>query len=442
MHYCLLYLVLLVCTMSSSLAFLLTTAGRSRQAAVSRQFPSTTFRKPTPGISSLVQRNNVWMTSQRGMSTEVAGTFSSSSNNKRRVLSGVQPTGVLHIGNYLGALKQWVDVQHTHDSLFCVVNMHAITVPHNPAQLREDTLNTVALYLACGIDPSISKIFVQSKVRQHAELTWLLNCITPLSWLERMVQYKEKSQQRDGTDSVSAGLLNYPVLMAADILLYQTDLVPVGEDQRQHLELTRDIYRRFNDLFLNDKSNTRKGKLKINQAAPPDRNGDSGEQQQIRSVFREPSTLTCAEGARIMSLLDGTSKMSKSAISDDSRINLMDSNDVIAKKIKRCKTDAIKGLEWNNPNRPEATNLLNLFQAVSGKSKDEIENEASALSWGTFKPLLADAVIDHIAPIRDRYQEIHKDRAYVEQVLREGEETAGAIAEDTIKGVKEAMGIL
>ena len=225
--------------------------------------------------------------------------LTSMSAAKQRVLSGVQPTGALHIGNYLGAIDQWVQNQDRFDNYFCVVDLHAITAPHDPRQLKENSLKSAAIYLAAGIDPVKSKIFIQSHVRAHTELAWLLNCITPMNWLERMIQFKEKSTSQG--DSVGVGLFDYPVLMAADILLYQADLVPVGEDQRQHLELTRDICRRFNDMFCRE-----------------------AVQSGAAGVFKEPQALIAKQGARVMSLQDGRSKMSKSAPNDLSRINLLD----------------------------------------------------------------------------------------------------------------------
>jgi len=331
-------------------------------------------------------------------------------SRRKRVLSGVQPTGELHLGNYLGAIRQWVANQDEYDNYFCVVDLHAITVPHDPKKLRQETLQSAAMYLASGIDPSRSKIFVQSHVRAHAEMAWLLNCITPMNWLERMIQFKEKAKKQG--ENVGMGLFDYPVLMAADILLYQADLVPVGEDQRQHLELTRDICRRFNDQFCKRKRNT----------------------------FREPTALIVKEGARVMSLQDGASKMSKSAENDNSRINLLDPPEVIASKIKKCKTDLLKGLEWDNPDRPECTNLLNIYQAVTSKSREDILAECGSMSWGQFKPLLADAVVAHIAPIQKTYNEVMADQAYLDRVLRDGQDAADLVAEQTLLWAKEAMG--
>ncbi|NBP33326.1 MAG: tryptophan--tRNA ligase, partial [Synechococcaceae bacterium WB6_1B_055] len=256
---------------------------------------------------------------------------------KPRVLSGVQPTGSLHLGNWLGAIRNWVELQNSHDTFFCVVDLHAITVPHDPKKLAADTLNTAALYLACGIDPSKATVFVQSQVAAHAELCWLLNCLTPLNWLERMIQFKEKAIKQG--DNVSVGLLDYPVLMAADILLYDADLVPVGEDQKQHLELARDIaQQRVNSRFGSDE----------------------------QPILKVPKPLILKEGARVMSLTDGKAKMSKSDPNEGSRINLLDPPEVIIKKIKRAKTDPQIGLEINNPDRPEAANLLGIYTLISG----------------------------------------------------------------------------
>ncbi|KAJ1443505.1 hypothetical protein B484DRAFT_412555 [Ochromonadaceae sp. CCMP2298] len=330
----------------------------------------------------------------------------------KRVLSGVQPTGTLHLGNYLGAIRQWVKYQEQYDNYFCVVDLHAITMPHDPKKLAKESLQAAAMYIACGIDPTKSKIFVQSHVTAHAELTWLLNCITPINWLERMIQYKEKAVKQG--ENVGVGLFDYPVLMAADILLYQTDLVPVGEDQRQHLELTRDISRRFNDQFCKRK----------------------------RRTFREPEALIVKEGARVMSLQDGTSKMSKSAENDNSRINLLDSPEVILRKIKKCKTDTFDGIEWGNPDRPEATNLLNIYQSVTDKSKDEIIAEVGGMTWGQFKPVLAEAVVAHLEPIQRRYFEVMADEAYLNSVLREGQAAANVLAAETLGWAKDAMGLL
>lgn len=394
----------------------------------------------------------------------------------RRILSGVQPTGSLHLGNYLGAIKQWVEFQNTgkffpgaqdenevdgdnnntiiNENFFCVVDLHAITVPQDPSQLEESTLASAALYIASGIDPTKSKIFVQSHVSAHAELAWLLNCVTPMNWLERMIQYKDKAKKAakvaaeasdDGSASssnnsgVGVGLFTYPVLMAADILLYQADRVPVGEDQRQHLELARDIVRRFNSEYC--RGNQYKNRCK--KAGVPS-----------RPVFTEPEAMIVSapsggedeDGiggvARVMSLTEGTSKMSKSDPSDYSRINILDPPDVIRDKIKKCKTDSYTtGIEWNNPDRPEATNLLNIYAAVQPhRTKEDILTEVTGMKWGTFKPLLAEAIVNHLEPIQTKYAAVRADETYLRSVLKEGADAAEAIAQTTLKAAKVAMG--
>lgn len=331
---------------------------------------------------------------------------------KPRVLSGVQPTGNLHLGNYLGAIRNWVEIQSQYENFFCVVDLHAITVPHNPQLLAQDTYKIAALYLACGIDLTDSTIFVQSHVAAHSELTWLFNCVTPLNWLERMIQFKEKAIKQG--ENVSLGLLDYPVLMAADILLYEADRVPVGEDQKQHLELTRDIAVRLNDQFGKPES----------------------------PLLKLPEPLIAKEGARVMSLSDGTNKMSKSDPSELSRINLLDPPDVIQKKIKRCKTDPIKGLEFDNRDRPECHNLLSLYAILSGQSRTAVAEECREMGWGQFKPLLTETTISALKPIQDKYQKIMDDKGYLDQVLRQGQQKAEAVANQTLRRVKDALGFL
>jgi tryptophanyl-tRNA synthetase len=329
--------------------------------------------------------------------------------NKPRVLSGVQPTGNLHLGNYLGAIRNWVQEQSQYDNYFCVVDLHAITAPHDPTTLAANSYTTAALYLACGIDLEHSNIFIQSHIPAHSELTWLLNCMTPLNWLEDMIQFKEKAIKQG--ENVNVGLLDYPVLMAADILLYQADGVPVGEDQKQHLELTRDIASSFNHKFASKKP-----------------------------VFKLPKPLIREEGARVMSLTDGTKKMSKSDPSDMSRINLLDRPDAIAKKIKRCKTDLVKGLVFDDPDRPECHNLLSLYMLLSGKTKEEVALECQDLGWGQFKPLLTETAIAALEPIQEKYHMVMDDKEYLESVLRDGKEQAKAIADQTLALVKAALG--
>ncbi|MDJ0620425.1 MAG: tryptophan--tRNA ligase [Calothrix sp. MO_192.B10] len=329
---------------------------------------------------------------------------------KQRVLSGVQPTGNLHLGNYLGAIRNWVEGQSESENYLFIADLHAITVPHDPATLATNTYSLAALYLACGLDLNYSTIFVQSHVSAHCELTWLLNCITPLNWLEDMIQFKEKAVKQG--ENVGVGLLDYPVLMASDILLYQADKVPVGEDQKQHLELTRDIVNRFNHQFA----------------------------KKDKPVLKLPDPLIRKEGARIMSLTDGTKKMSKSDPSELSRINLLDSADEITKKIKRCKTDPIRGLTFDNPERPECNNLLSLYMLLSGKTKAEVAAECQDMGWGQFKPLLTETTITALKPIQDKYQQIMADKGYLSSVLRDGREKAENIAKQTLTQVKAAMG--
>lgn len=330
-----------------------------------------------------------------------------------RVLSGVQPTGALHLGNWLGAIRNWVDLQKSHDTFVCVVDLHAITVPHSPAQLAEETLSTAALYLACGMDPDHCSIFVQSQVAAHSELCWLLNCVTPLNWLERMIQFKEKALKQG--DNVSVGLLDYPVLMAADILLYDADLVPVGEDQKQHLELARDIaQQRINSRF-----------------APKN-----------QPILKVPKPLILSDGARVMSLLDGCSKMSKSDPNEGSRITLLDQPEVITKKIKRAKTDSQMGLEFGNPDRPEADNLLSLYAILSGKGRKSVAQECEGMGWGTFKLILADAAVESIQPIQTRYHELMSDRSELHRILAQGRDQAENVADKTLGRLRNALGFL
>ena len=328
-----------------------------------------------------------------------------------RVLSGVQPTGALHLGNWLGAIRNWVDLQDSHDTFVCVVDLHAITVPHDPSRLAEDTRSTAALYLACGMDPKRCSVFVQSQVAAHSELCWLLNCVTPLNWLERMIQFKEKAVKQG--DNVSVGLLDYPVLMAADILLYDADLVPVGEDQKQHLELARDIAQQRINARFGDKDTP---------------------------VLKVPKPLILKEGARVMSLTDGRNKMSKSDPNEGSRITLLDPPELITKKIKRAKTDPERGLEFGNPDRPETDNLLGLYAILSGKGRDQAASECAEMGWGQFKPMLAEATVNALEPIQERYRELMRDPDELDQVLNTGREKAETVANATLERVRDALG--
>ncbi len=329
---------------------------------------------------------------------------------KQRILSGIQTTGDLHLGNYLGAIRNWVEIQEQYDSYLFMADLHAITVPHDPKVLASTTRKVAATYLACGIDPKQATIFVQSHISAHAELAWILNCITPLNWLERMIQFKEKALKQG--EEVNVGLLDYPVLQAADILLYEPDQVPVGEDQRQHLELTRDIAQRIN--------------YKFGTEAQP--------------VLKVPTPLIRKEGARVMSLADGTRKMSKSDPSELSRISILDTNDAIATKIKKCKTDPTRGLEFGNPDRPECNNLLTLYMLLSGQPQAAVTAECAEMGWGQFKPLLTETTIAALSPIRDRYDQILAESGYLDTVLREGREKAETLANETLSKVKNALG--
>ncbi|MGG6293555.1 tryptophan--tRNA ligase [Leptolyngbya sp. AN02str] len=331
---------------------------------------------------------------------------------KQRILSGIQPTGELHLGNYLGAIRNWVEIQQSYDSYLFMADLHAITVPHDPNVLAENSRRVAALYLACGIDLNHATIFVQSHVAAHAELAWLFMCITPLNWLEDMIQFKEKAVKQG--ENVGAGLLCYPVLQAADILLYEPDKVPVGEDQKQHLELTRDIAARLNYQF--------------------------GSEEQ--PVLKLPDPMIRKEGARVMSLTDGTKKMSKSDPSDLSRINLLDTPDQIAHKIKRCKTDSPRGLWFDDADRPECNNLLTLYMILSGQTKEVVATECQDMGWGQFKPLLTETMIGALKPIQDKYHEIMDEPGYLDSVLKQGKEKAEAIANPTLAKVKKALGYL
>jgi tryptophanyl-tRNA synthetase len=340
-------------------------------------------------------------------------------------VSGIQPTGSLHLGNYFGALKQWTRLQDLYDTFFCAVDLHAITSPHNPQELISSTKKSVALYIACGIDPNKATVFVQSHVPAHSELAWLLNCIAPIGWAERMIQYKEKARKHG--ENVSVGLFDYPILMAADILLYNADLVPVGEDQRQHLELAQNIAERTNHLFGGQPWKRRKGKTPSGRK----RGGD---------VFKVPDSLIPPQGARVMSLADGTDKMSKSDPSELSRIELLDDPNEIRRKVKRCKTDSHLGLEADNPDRPEAANLLSLYQLSTGMSQDEALRECADLKWADFKPRLAEALIECLRPIQESYEEVTKDQSQLDSILANAARKAQEVAIPTLLDVRDAMG--
>lgn len=324
---------------------------------------------------------------------------------KPRVLSGIQPTGNLHIGNYLGALKNWVRLQHDYECVFCIVDLHAITVYQEPAELRSKIEQTAALFLAAGIDPAISSIVIQSSVPAHAELCWLLTCVTPLGWLERMTQFKDKAAKQE---SVGDGLLQYPVLMAADILLYQANVVPVGEDQTQHLELTRDIAQRFNALY--------------------------GE------TFVMPETRLPSVGARIMGLDDPTKKMSKSETNAYHAVGLLDPPALIRKKIMRATTDSLPGVDFDNLG-PGVANLLTIHQAFTGWTDEQMRAHFAGMRYGDLKKTVAEAVVSGLEPIQQRYREITEEPGYLKRILRESAERVSPVANSTVRLVKERMGV-
>jgi tryptophanyl-tRNA synthetase len=328
-----------------------------------------------------------------------------------RVLSGIQPTGHLHLGNYLGAIKNWAKMQHEMESLYCIVDLHAITLWQEPASLRSGIRDMAAALLACSIDPAKAIMFNQSMVREHAELAWVLNCTARMGWLNRMTQFKDKAGK--DKEGASVGLFTYPVLQAADILVYQASHVPVGEDQKQHLELARDIAQKFNTDFGVE-------------------------------LFRLPDPIIPKEAARIMSLRDGSSKMSKSDASDMSRINLTDDADLIASKIKKAKTDAdvlpdnAKALIG----RPEAENLVGIFAAMSDETVDAVLARFAGQGFGAFKPALAELLVEKLAPITAEYRKLKEDHAHIDAVLRDGAARATAIAAPVLKQVYDVVGFL
>ncbi|MCI5898626.1 MAG: tryptophan--tRNA ligase [Anaerovoracaceae bacterium] len=323
----------------------------------------------------------------------------------KRVFSGVQPTGNIHIGNYLGALKQFVELQEDNDCLYCIVDLHSITVPQDPKALRKSILDVAALYLAVGVDPKKSTVFVQSDVSGHAELSWVLTCNAYTGELSRMTQFKQKSR---GQESAPAGLFTYPILMAADILLYDTDIVPVGNDQKQHIELTRDLAMRINNKY---------GK-----------------------TFVVPDGRFLKAGARIMSLDDPGSKMSKSAENIHSRISLLDEPGKIKKSIMKATTDSEGTIRFDIEEKPGVSNLLTIYSVFSGIEIKDIEKKYEGCGYGDFKKDLVDVVTESLAPIQKCFREIRESRELLD-TLREGAEKAGAIAEKTMRRVKDKFGL-
>lgn len=337
-----------------------------------------------------------------------------------RVFSGIQPSGDLHLGNYLGAIRRFVPLQQTHDCIYCVVDMHAITVWQDPADLHRSTLELTAAYLAAGIDPKTSIIFNQSQVHQHAELAWIFNCVARMGWMARMTQFKDKAGKN--SENVSLGLFAYPALMAADILLYKATHVPVGDDQKQHLELTRDVAQKFNNDYAKSIA-------------------DNGFEEVFFPVT-EP--LIAGPATRVMSLRDGTKKMSKSDPSDQSRIVLTDDADSISKKIKRAKTDPEplpSDLE-SLAARPEADNLVGIFAALSEQTKQQVLDAYGGQGFGAFKPALADLAVEVLAPMAAEIRRYMNDLTAIEAILRDGAERAGQVAEDTMREVRQIVGFV
>ena len=333
-------------------------------------------------------------------------------NDNKLVFSGVQPTGNLHLGNYLGALKNFVALQKNMECIYCVVDLHAITIFQKPQILHDNVLETTASFLASGLDPNKSIIFNQSSVSGHAELAWILNCVSRIGWMNRMTQFKDKA----GSDKekASVGLYIYPNLMAADILLYKATHVPVGADQKQHLELSRDIAQKFNNDY------------------------------NCKNFFPLPEPLISQNIPRVMSLRDGTKKMSKSEESDYSRINLTDSADEINKKIKKAKSDS-EAIPTNKKlleNKPEALNLLSIYSELTKKSLDKIISEMGGKDYSILKKNLAEALINEITPVGQEIQKLLKDRSYLKNILKKGAEKANIIAEENLKNIREKVGLI
>jgi len=325
---------------------------------------------------------------------------------KKRVFSGIQPTGDLHIGNYLGAIQHWVKIQREYDCIFCVVDLHAITIPQEPKVLKTKIREVAGLLFASGIDPNIASVFVQSHVHEHAELTWILNCFIPMGWMRRMTQFKEKSQKQ--REEVSTALFDYPALMAADILLYNTDEVPVGEDQKQHVELARDAAQRFNSIY--------------------------GE------TFTVPKAVIAKTGARIMALDDPMQKMSKSEEQPGRVINLLDSPDDMRGKIMRATTDSLREIRFDEK-RPGINNLLVIYEQFTGQGREEIEARFEGKGYVDLKRELAEVVVDSLNPVQSRYRELTADPAHIDRLLAEGADKVRPTAEKTLARVREKVGL-
>lgn len=326
-------------------------------------------------------------------------------HEKKTIFSATQPSGRITLGNYLGALRNWVALQDDYNAIYCVADEHAITVRQDPAALRRQSLELYAQFIACGLDPEKSIIFIQSHVPQHAELAWVLNCYTMFGELSRMTQFKDKSVSH--ADNVNAGLFTYPSLMAADILLYQADLVPVGEDQRQHVEITRNIAQRFNGIY-----------------------GD---------VFTMPEAYIPKVAARVMSLSEPEKKMSKSSPNENSFVLVMDKPEAIMRKFKRAITDSEGGI-YRSPEKPGVTNLIEIYSAVTGMTPEAVENEFNGKGYGVFKPAVGEAVVEALRPIREETERLLGDKGYLETLYRQGAEKAAALANRTLRKVHKKVG--
>ena len=328
------------------------------------------------------------------------------SDQKKVIFSGMQPSGTITLGNYLGALKNWTSLQDEYNCLYCIVDMHAITVKQEPAVLRKNARDLMMLYIASGLDPEKNTIYMQSHVSAHAELAWILNCFTYMGELSRMTQFKDKSQKH--SDNINAGLFTYPALMAADILLYQTDLVPVGVDQKQHLELTRDIAIRFNNLY--------------------------GE------TFKVPEAYIPKVGAKIMSLQEPTKKMSKSDQDANASITIIDDPDTIIRKFKRAVTDSDAQVRFDVENKPGISNLMTIYSSITGQTMEQVQNEFEGKGYGDFKLRVGEAVVEELRPIQSRFKELSSDKAYIDSLIKKNAETANYLATKTLRKVQKKVG--
>jgi tryptophanyl-tRNA synthetase len=331
----------------------------------------------------------------------------------KKLVSGIQSTGNLHLGNYLGAIKNWINLQDSYDCRFFIADLHSITVGRQSEELRDSIYDTLAMYIACGIDPEKAAVFTQSSINEHPEMAWLFSCVTPLGWMYRMTQFKDKAPGEK--EEANLGLLAYPVLMAADILLYNADVVPVGEDQKQHLELTRSIATLINNKFRDELG---------------------------RDFFKLPEPLINSASARVMSLRDGTSKMSKSDKSDNSRINLKDSPELITKKIKKAKTDSYDYISYDPESRPDIGNLLKIYAAFEDKTPEKIAEEFAGSNFAGFKAKLAELVSSQLEPINNYYYKLIEDKSYLETILLRGKEKAGAEAKTNTQQLKQLFGYI